>query len=335
MDIPSIQWSLSAILTYRICPRNYFLSHVLADSTGSALRKQAYWLRKSQNLEMWAGSVVDTVMNEEVILALKEERIPDFEAVVESALNLARKQFLFSKNHRYRRELESHVGNEYQVLNIHELNEPFEQKDLQAVRDRIQQAILNIPRITMPDGTLLLEYLQSARWLTPNVRRSIRIENGSVTPQIDLLGSHYGQVLAIDWKVSDSKTSDYSRQLQVIGTVLYRRRVEIDREKGEGWIYRFRDIRLLEVNLYRGYVREHPFNEAIYNDTVDYISLTACDIERVRNGRLPMQVPMKEYAFTESDYACETCQFYHLCNYLHENRDAFDPARYVESVRVG
>lgn len=326
-----IKWSLSTILTYRVCPRKFYLAHVLADGRAKdPLRKQAHWLKKTINLEMWAGVLVDKAINAWVIPPLSLKQVPDFNQVEELAIDMARRQFAFSKQHRYRTESESKAGDNFLILDIHELGTAYEKADLELVSQRVRQAIRNLPTITLPDGQLLLDFLLGADWLKANVQdRHIIIGKANLNPQIDLLVGYPMRQIVLDWKVSEAKTSDYARQLLVIGSLIYRKR----KQEG-GWAYQFSDIQLLEANLLKGKVQEHVLSEDTYQQTVDYITLTATDVDLMRAGRKPTQISIDEFAFSESDYACNTCPFYALCNHLYQQPDEFDPAHYAESVSL-
>lgn len=326
-----VKWSISTILTYRVCPRKFYLAHILADARAKdPLRRQAHWLKKTINLEMWAGVLVDKAINAWVIPKLAQKQVPDFTQVEELAIDMARRQFAFSKQHRYRTESESKAGDNFLILDIHELGAAYEKADLELVSHRVRQAIRNLPTLTLPNGQLLLDFLLAADWLLANVQdRHIVIGKANINPQIDLLVGYPSRQIVFDWKVSDSKTANYERQLLVIGTLIYRKR----KQEG-GWAYQFSDIQLLEANLLNGHVKEHVLGEDTYQQTVDYITLTATDVDLMRASRKPNQIPIDEFAFTESDYACNTCPFYSLCNYLYQQPDEFNPAHYAEFVSL-
>lgn len=330
----SLSWSVTGINTFISCPRKYFFSNVLASNAKNAepIRKQAYWLKKSVNFEMWAGNIVDTIMNTVIIPSFQIKEIPNFEEAVKKSLDLAREQFIFSKNGLYKQQNETVAGEKYCVLEIHENDEVYEELELLRVVEKIKTAILNIPKIKFQNGKLLVEYLMEAKWLAPNEqRRHLRIGSANMSPQIDLLMSHGNQQIVIDWKVADSKFSNYERQLLACGTVIYRKREQ--KAKEDGWLWDFNQIGLYEVNLYRGVIKEYNFNEEKYHEIVDLVSNTTEDIERLFRGRNPMDVPLKEYGFYRKEITCETCSFKHLCNFTLLNHD-FQTANYREFIRV-
>lgn len=281
---------------------------------------------------MWIGNVVDIMMNTEIIPSFQNKLIPDFEDVAEKAIGLAKEQFEFSKNGLYKFQTESSAGNLYCVLEVHENEESFEASELLNVFDKIKKTILNISTISFPNGKLLIEYLMEAKWLTPNEqRRHLRIGVANMNPQIDLLMSHGRSQVVIDWKVSNSKFSNYERQLLTCGTVIYRKREQ--KAKEDGWLWDFDQIELFEVNLYKGVIKQYNFNEEKYHEIVDLVTTTTEDLERLFRGRKAIEVPLKEYGFYRKENTCEICSFKHLCNYTLLNHE-FQTKNYREFVRV-
>jgi hypothetical protein len=339
----SAKWSLSSTNTFRICQKKFFFSHVLAKNNklSSLIEKQAYWLKKVVNLDMWAGNVVDTIMNEKVIPLFSAGEEPNFDEIEDYAIKLLRRQWDFSKEGKYKSITEANAKEDYCVLDVNENNIPYTKEELGAVALRVKQSIQNISKIECPNGQLLTSLLRDAKWLSPNLNnRSVKIGNTNVAPQIDLLLSNAGFQYIIDWKVSDGKNSDYARQLGIIGMVIYRKRAELVRQKeGNDWMYDFKDMNLIlyEVNLFKGYIKEHFFTKAMYGELVDYVSQTSRDFELLRKGRELNEVHFKEYAGTGSDdyYTCDTCSFQHLCNFLIEHsNEYFTPENYREFIRA-
>ncbi|MPR31790.1 PD-(D/E)XK nuclease family protein [Salmonirosea aquatica] len=340
----SSTWSLSAITAFRVCQRKYYFGHVLAKNHPSSpmIAKQAYWLKKAVNLEMWAGHVVDRIMTDKIVPAYKDGLDPDIQLTEAHALDLLNRQWHFSKDGSYRGTTESGSGDAYRVLDVHENGSPFEKKDLEEVVRKVRESIRNVGQMKLADGSSLVDLLKEANWVSTDLNnRWTSIGDTSVGPQIDLMFWCRSSLHVIDWKVSEGKNSDYSRQLGVIGMVVYRARTKVYREKAEAgedtWMYDLekRKIVLHEVNLLSGYAREHVFDKSTYGSHVDYVSKTSRDMEFFQKGRSWQDIPLNEYAFTESDYACQSCSFRHLCNYLIENsHESFNPANYREFIRA-
>lgn len=331
-----MKWTYSESNVFRQCRRKFFLGEVLpTHHHTNALRRKAFELKNTLNLKMWAGTVVDKYLSNELIPAIKQNQPLDFDHFAEEAVGLAKAQFNFSAQGLYHTTTKEAAGIVYCILDIHESAQPYTPGDLDKVYATIRQSIVNIPHIRMPNGQLLLDYLQQAFSLYPDVTtRHTQIEGAFVAPQIDLLAYVQGKPVVFDWKVSLSETSDYSRQLIIIGLTILRHRNLIKRDKRP---YQHSDIRLLEVNLIQegGYVREHVFTQERANEILDDINLSSWDIRQLTQDRLPSAIPITDFPGNEhGGYICDTCPFYALCTFLNLNNNQYDENAYAEFVRA-
>ena len=330
-----MKWTYSESNVFRQCRRKFFLGEVLpTHHHNNALRRKAFELKNTLNLKMWAGTVVDKYLSHELIPAIKQNQSLDFDRFAEEAVGLAKDQFNFSAQGLYHTTTKEAAGIVYCILDIHESAQPYTPSDLDKAYATIRQSILNIPQIRMPNEQLLLDYLQQAFSLYPDVTtRHTRIEGAFVAPQIDLLAYVQGKPVVFDWKVSLSETSDYSRQLVIIGLTILRHRNLVKRDKRP---YQHSDIRLFEVNLIQdgGYVREHAFTQERANDILDDINLSSGDIRQLTQDRLPSAIPITDFAGNEhGGYLCDTCPFYTLCTFLNLQNNQYDENAYAEFVR--
>jgi hypothetical protein len=332
-----MNWTYSTSNVFRQCRRKFFFSEVLpAHCHSNALRRKAFELKNMQDLTMWAGSVVDSYLTQEIIPAISEGQSLDFEHFAEEAVKLAEAQFDFSRQGLYKNQTKEAAGMVYAILDVHEIGQPYELADLDAAYTTIRQAISNIPQLRMPNSQqMLLDFLQQAFSLRSDVtNRYMHIEEARVCPQIDLIAYVKGKPVVIDWKVSLSSTSDYSRQLIIIGLAILRHRNLVVTSKRP---YEYSDIRLLEVNLIKdgGYVREHDFTQERANDILDDINLSSGDISQLIRNRLPKDIPITDFPGLENGgYLCDTCPFYMLCTHLNQRDNEYDEEAYVEFVRA-
>ena len=203
-----INWSYSTVNTLRKCERQFAFAKVIANrGIKNPLRRRAYELKQMKTLTMWPGSVVDYVMETQVIPTLKRRQRLDSKVIADQAIALALEQFEFSRQQKYRnpKVTKSGAGQAYCIIQNHELGQPVSEHDLQQALAIIHTSITNLPTIEMPGGELsLLEYLHSARALIPNMMGwSFEVETAKVSPQIDLVvyDQHFRPAI-IDWKVS-------------------------------------------------------------------------------------------------------------------------------------
>lgn len=331
------KWSISTVNTLRQCNRKYYFSSKLANYHHSnKLKRKAFELKKMQNILMWCGSVVDKIIETHVIPLIQDNAEIDFEFVADNAVELAKRRFEFSQDKIY--ELpdvsQSRFDEEYCVLDIHEVGKPYSEEELVSAYDRIRKSILNIPKVKLPDSDkLLFDYLRESKPLIPNVTTwSFEIENSRVCPQMDLILYNNFKPVVIDWKVSNSLTSDYSRQLIICGLTVFFTRMKKVKTEGKK-PYSYSDIKLYEVNLFKGEMREHEFTDERANGMIDYINLTGSDMTLLANGMLDEDSDIEAFDIADDEGICNSCNFQMLCEYLLLNNNIYDEKSYTEFVQ--
>jgi hypothetical protein len=327
----SVKWSYTAVNTLRQCNRKYYFSNVLATHGRKVpVRRKAYELKSMQNLTMWRGSVVDKFMETVVIPLINEKENLDFDALAAQAVALAKRQFQYSLLEIYTDPTTSkgEVGADFCILDIHAQGVEYKEEDITEAYNAIHQAIVGLQYISMPDGQLLINYLKQCNALTPNVNNwAVYIENAMVKPQIDLIALKNWKPVVIDWKLSASYTSDYANQLIICGITVYLKRLEkTDKPK-----YEYADIKLFEVNLLSGIVKEHEFTEDKINRIIDDINLTSQDISLL-TGKVE-EIDIEDFELTDDEVSCKFCNYRSLCSYLLLNNNNYDEKSYTEFVQ--
>ncbi|MDR3715876.1 MAG: PD-(D/E)XK nuclease family protein [Puia sp.] len=326
-----IPWDNTARNTLSECNRKYYFSQLIASkSRTKQLPRKVHELKKMQNISMWQGSVVDRFMETEIIPRISEKKPMDFTALAEQAVELAKKQFEYSRLAIYTDPVDGKLETapEFCILDIHELGKPFEEREVVEAYDNIRAAILGLPEIRMPDGQTLLGFLQQCNRLTPNVYTwMVEIERAVVKPQIDLLALHDWKPVIIDWKLSRSHTANYARQLTICGIVVYLKRLATPDKKP----YRHEDIRLFEVNLFKGVVKSHPFTAERANEMIDEIHLTSEDIALLLGEN--EEPDIRDFEGTDNDGSCKICNFRSICAFLYLN-DVYDEKAFTEFVQA-
>lgn len=328
-----VSWSYSTVNTLRQCNRKYYFGSVLANfGRKDLLRRKAYELKKMQNLVMWKGTVVDKFMETTVIPAIIEKKELDFNRLADEAVALAKNQFDFSKFQIYTDPTvtKTDAANEFCILDIHEIGKIYTEEELAQTYLLIREAVLNIPTTKMPDGKLLIEFLKECNLLLPNVSNwQVEVEKARVKPQMDLIAYHNWKPVVIDWKLSESYAADYSRQLIICGITVYLKRLEKTDKKP----YEYADIKLFEVNLLKGVVKEHVFSEEKINDMIDYINLTSKDIALLTDTPDGAPIEIEDFELTDNEGSCKFCNYRSLCSFLLLNENQYDEKSYFEFVQ--
>jgi len=331
-----LEWSFSALSALRRCNRMYYFQYLAPSHHFThPFRRKAHELKKSKNFLMWRGSVVDKIMEIEIMPRIKEKQIIDYNSVADLAVELAKRQFNFSEQKLYRvkENSESKIGADYCILEIHEANVHYSEEDLGKVYSSIREIITGIPKIQMPDGKMMLtDYLAKATFIVPNLRGwSFEFENVKISPQLDLFMFVENKAVVLDWKVSESDVSDYSRQLVIGGITVfdtYRRKAA----EGKGKKLSFAEIQLLEVNLFKQTAKEHPFTKQIVDDCIDYIYLNSDDVDMLTEGKPFDQLSIEDFPITDKEGTCFFCKFRPLCSNLITNNNKYDEKTYYNSL---
>lgn len=329
----TVPWSYTTINTLRQCNRRYYFASVMAThGRKTPVRRKAYELKLMQNLLMWQGSVVDKFLETVLIPAINEKKQLDFAVLAEAAVEMARKQYKFSKNKFYTNaeQKKGDSDSEFCILDIHELGKQYANEVIENCFLVIRNAILKFAELRMPDGILLVEFLKSANALQPNVNNWIvYLERARVKPQMDLIAYHNWKPVVMDWKLSASYTSDYSRQLLICGLTVYFKRLE---QVGKP-PYEFKDIKLFEVNIYKGEIKEHTFTQEEVNNMIDYINLTSSDLFLMTGDKKFEDFDIEDFGLTENQSSCRMCNFRSLCSYMLLNNNSYDEKPYLEYVQ--
>lgn len=285
---------------------------------------------------MWRGSVVDKIMELEIMPRIKNKQIVDYNEMANLAVNLAKRQFKFSEEKLYKlkENSESKVGADYCILDIHDLNVSYTEADLTNVYASIEGIIKGIPQIMMPDGKKLTEFLNRASFMIPNLRGwSFEFENIEISPQLDLFMFVDNRAIVLDWKVSESSVSDYSRQLVIGGITVFDtyRRKALD---GTGRKLRFEDIRLIEVNLFNRAIKEHPFNQQVANECIDYIYVNSEDVAMLTEGNSFDKLDINDFPITDKESTCVFCKYRSLCIEVLTRKKQDNETQYHNAVQT-
>ena len=325
------KWSNSVSNMLRQCHRRYYFHNIAHHHPKFPIKRKAYELKQAKSLIMWRGHVVDLMLTKKIIPAISNNKALNFDTFANEAVEIAKRQYMFSKQKLYldTKNSKLKVGDDFLVLDVHELQLPYKEQEIQEVYADIKRIILSIPTVKLPQPMgLLIDYLKSSKRLNPDPRGiAFYIGNTRIPPQIDLLLFDKDNLpCIIDWKVSKSIVSDYERQLIVCGVALY----EYYKEKGYQMSFRREDIKLFEVNLYNGIVNQYFMETNKVNETKDYINEIAEDIEiidtRIKEGE-------SDFDIIESENICNFCNYRTLCGFLVKNNNQYDNEKYNQFVQ--
>jgi len=331
-----MEWSISKLSALRQCHRKFYFSYELADFHFThPVRRKAFELAQSKSLRMWQGSLIDNFFSKRIISIYKEKQLPDFNSLSDEIVEIAKRQFSFSEQRLYRDKSisKSKAGDAFQILDIHECGIKYEEHDIAEIYEKVRNIIQQIPNYTSPEeGKTLHEYLVTSNYLQPDVKYwSYEFEGIKLNPQIDLLRHKGKSIHVIDWKVSDSNTSDYSKQLYLAGIVAFH---NIKKSNiGKNWsLPKLEDLSLFEINLMNGNRREHPFTKESTAGALDYVYQFKDEQEQLSGNKSWTDLNIEDYITTDKRETCLFCKFRPLCIHLIQNNFRYDESEYYKLV---
>lgn len=333
-----MEWNISKILALRQCHRKFYFAYELANFHFTyPVRRKAFELAQSKSLAMWQGSLIDMAFSKKIIPVYQQKQEPDFDTIASETVDIAKKQFEFSRRQFYREEgiSKTVAGDDYLILDIHECGMPYNEQDVLEVYCTVRDIILQIPSLPDPQGGMTLhEYLSSSNYLRPDIQYwNYEFCGLKIKPQIDLVRFKSKSVHVIDWKVSESNTSDYSNQLYLAGIVAYHNNKKEFLERQ--WIPpKMENYSLYEYNLMNGNVKEHPFTKESTAGALDYVFRFRDEQEQLSNNKKWNELDIQDYETTDKKETCMFCKFKPLCIHMIKNKFNYDETEYYKLVQT-
>jgi hypothetical protein len=299
-----MRWSYSAHAALRRCARQFLFGHALASHNAKdSERREAYVLKQLQHLSAWQGGIVHRVLATDFFSALRVGQPIAAAALTARAHDLARRQFAFSAGRHYRQpgQTKRGAGNDYCALFEHEYGLEILPGSLANVLSQLARCF---EHLASQADFLARVYAGSRHLAEPQL--SFRVDGATVVAIPDLVFLRApGQPTVVDWKVAESETSDYSRQLLVYALAVARcgRWLGVPSEA----------IELLEVNLLKNQVRQHQVNDDRLQETEDFIYRSLVELRAfVGNSDFDAR-KLDELDVADRPGTCFHCNFGRLC----------------------
>lgn len=331
-------WNISKLQALRQCHRKFFFGYEAAQHTFSdPFRRKAYELSKMRTLKMWQGAVIDWMITNKILPHYVEHSTPDYAAIATEGVDLAKRQFEFSKNKYYHdREIpRAESGTDWAILDIHESNVPYSEEELNGIYQTIETVLRAFPEYESPvRGKNMEQYLRAAKFLRPDAKQlKYKYEDVKIQPQIDLI-SYMGRTMhVIDWKVTEKDDTDYSRQLLLGGIVA----LHFSREKyrKENWkpMPSLNDVRLFEINLFSGKHKEHIFDKDAVAHALDSVYILSDEQEELSRSKPYEELDIEDYERTNKESTCAICNYKFLCKQIILNKSKYNEEEYIKLVQ--
>ena len=312
-------WSWSSSRDFQRCPRQWYYKSILANALAKDDRRhEAYRLSKLKSISAWRGSLVDAVISEKIIPVIKNKGTVKFMEIKEYAHTIFDQQWQMAVSPSVKKFTQESTKN----ASISGTKENIDKHQFHAIEYSVEitpeERTRALAEVDMALDNLssmdeLLNKLGEATTLLVQKYLTYPFNGITVRAVPDLLAFFYNAPpLIVDWKVSIFADRDYRLQLGTYALAYYRCQSRFDFPTTAAH-YSPTDIRLLEVQLLSGLIREYTLTEFDIAEIDDYIfqsimqmKLTLGDVPA---GQLqPFDFPVTSYPDT-----CERCNYRSLC----------------------
>jgi hypothetical protein len=305
----TVKWSFSADRCLRRCQRQFFLQHVAASHSASdTVRREAFLLKQIKTPELWHGLLVHRGIELYVVPALEVREPIDWARAVKLTAEMARRQFDFSANRRYREPgmTKGKAGDDYCALAVHETPNGVTDGICDAAVGVIEQSFTNLAGIT----GLLAELCGRAKYW-PELKVRITYDAAFIEAHIDLLFFRsYGKPTIVDWKVSESQGGSDASSLQ---TALYAWALCQHPSWG---VSRAEDCELLEVQLLTSTVLRHQADQSTFDRLEDRIYRSVNGMKALGIGEKFDLANIDKFDLAANPNSCAFCSVQPLCRLL-------------------
>jgi hypothetical protein len=300
-----MKWSISAHNTFRRCQRQYFFSEVMASPQAKdTKRREAYMLKQLKHLSAWQGSLVHQAIDQLVVPAWRSGSSVDARKIVEYTLAIARRQLAFSESHNYQllmQRSKTSLGSDFLALFEHEYGIEVLPSDIETVYERVSQCFQNLS-----SKRDFVSSLRNHFDYESELPLHFKIDAFTVAVKLDLLCSRRdGRPTIVDWKISQSDTSDYTRQALTYTLAIL---------KAPKWSnLQPEDIQVYEVNLLTDSVRQYTITQDKLYRIEDFIFQSATEVQAVVGNHGYSLDQFEDYDSANSPLTCQHCNFRKLC----------------------
>ncbi len=304
-------WSFSADRMFRQCQRQWYYDHVLADWRESdVLRREAYLLSKLGTIAAWRGRLVDKIISEKIVQALKRKQAVNLVHVLRDARSLFDLQLAYARAHRLREPgfSATKAGDAFAAFASVEYGDGIREEEIGEAWKEIEQALTKFSE--MAD---LRAILSASTHLIPQRALQSKLAGTSIKGIPDLVGFNAATApIIFDWKVHRYGRADARRQLAFYAFCLAACKPHKDFPASQPR-YVASDVRLLEIQLLTGQLREHRVTEADLDELEDYVATSALSMQLACGDGDGKSLRPEQFAVTIWPDTCRRCVFRKLC----------------------
>lgn len=305
-----MRWSYSASRTFRQCQRQWYFKNIVANGRAKdPLRRRAHLLSKLQTLSAWRGQIVDDVISKVIVPAVNRGSpimLSDVKALArdlyDRQLNFALEHPMNDPNLRVGEE-----GDDFCLLYSMEYGSRPTDEELDQAWCEVEQALANLYEM-VPIRTAL----KTSKLVVAQRPLQVPLIDGiTAFARPDVIAfQESAPPIIVDWKVHALAENDAWLQLATYAIVLSRCK---HKDFPDDFDYPPERVRLLEVQLLTGLVREHALDIDLIEEAEDYAVDSAYEMHCLVDERKSVDVELEDFLPANSAETCQTCQFRSLC----------------------
>lgn len=264
-------------------------------------RREAYLLSQLKGIEEWRGHVVHLALETFFVPSLEKHSLISCAVLTNETLRLAEEQFRFSERGDYKKDGVTKSANKlnHLALREHEYGIPISNNNVSETYEQIRQCYE-----FLYSQEKFLNFLQGGEWYSAEPNLLFKFNGQNCVAKLDLvLKYNHSKLCIIDWKIGESLTSDYSRQLQFYALAAL--------QKWSG--FKASDLLLVEANLLQGKIETHRIDENRLLNMEDFIYRSLSDINALLGDQTYPEQDINDFAYANSPGSCHFCKFERLC----------------------
>ena len=268
-----------------------------------------YLLSKLQSVSGWRGKLVDRILSEKLVLALRRGQRITKTDLCATARACFDRELDFALHHRIHEPgLKPSKNDAFAAFRAIEYGESIRQEEIAQAWQDIETAIDNLFKM---DG--LRAALKCASYVV--AQRSLQFELAGVTvvavPDV-IAFNEEAPPLIVDWKVHSFGARDYRLQLALYALALARCTPHRDFPPV---LAKFEpmDYRLVEAQLLLGIEHEYALDSADFEELEDYVAASATEMLAATVGLKNGHLRAEDFAVTEWPNLCQRCSYQKIC----------------------
>lgn len=304
-----MNWSISISKVFSSCPRKWAYYQIAHWQPSNPFKRGLYLLKQLKSIYAWRGSIVDTVIENNVVPRLRSGIIPEKDEIIEHSRRLVEQQLEFGLQSRHKEPgmTKTKGGDDYCAFYDIEYGDKLNADKLQVAKTDIELALTNLL-----DSDILQEISTKRCHLISQRRITTKFDGMTVISVPDLIVFYDdGPPMIIDWKVHAYRNTDYGLQLGIYGYVLSKSKPHRDFPvRAMQHCGKACDMRLIEFQLLRNQVKTYTLCDSDICDIEDYIHSSG---EKMQYLSQISGMDLNQFPTTNFSNTCLPCQFKKVC----------------------